>query len=368
MNKLLKKIIFIIYIITINYTFLYFPAYASDTDGTIYTGTNIGYAWSSFGGYVNFALPTASTTGVPNPNGYVHVTDTAVTGYAWDSNYGWLNLSPSISGVTNNEEGALGGYAWSAGGGWISFSGVTIDDNGKFTGTTPNSTAYGKLTFDCTYCDVKTDWRKKSIRSPEEKKVSKAEGGSGAVPAPPKAPPEEPTVPMVPPIIPEAKEPAAPKAEELPEIPTETEEDGLPEELFDIRLIIDSKNITSIKKLVSRVTFESFGRVPTPVELVFSIIDSNKKVVASKKDSVVIETEGVLITKFSDLEELPPGKYVLKLHTKYNIDVEDDFEASFTIKEEEKNKFLTIPYITGGAVVISGVLLFLIRIIRLRKV
>ena len=45
------------------------------------------------GGRINFGLSL----------GYVHVTDSAVTGYAWSETLGWINLDPSgTQGVTND--------------------------------------------------------------------------------------------------------------------------------------------------------------------------------------------------------------------------------------------------------------------------
>lgn len=109
------------------------------------------YAWGENLSWINFAPPT----------GNVKVTDTAVTGYAWSQNYGWINMSPTNGGVTNNTSGQLGGNAWSSGlGGWIPFDGVTINSSGKFTGIAGIAgTTVGRINFDCTNCNVITDWR-----------------------------------------------------------------------------------------------------------------------------------------------------------------------------------------------------------------
>ena len=50
---------------------------------------------------------------------------TAVTGYMWGENIGWINLNPNNEwyGVVNDEAGNLSGYAWGENVGWISFSG-----------------------------------------------------------------------------------------------------------------------------------------------------------------------------------------------------------------------------------------------------
>jgi len=124
-------------------------AHASQTNGTI--SSIYKYAWSSVGGYVNFA-PTKST---------VSVTNTGISGYAWSANDGWINLSPSGSGVTNNASGVLGGFAWNSLKGWISFTGITIDSSGRFHGKAVGTNE--TISFDCTHCDVRTDWRPISV-------------------------------------------------------------------------------------------------------------------------------------------------------------------------------------------------------------
>ncbi len=126
-------------------------AHASQTNGTI--STTYKYAWSDVAGYVNFA-PTHSV---------VSVTDTGLSGYVWSENDGWINLSPSNGGVTNNGNGTLGGFAWDSLKGWVSFTGVTIDSSGKFHGKAVG--ANETISFDCTHCDVRTDWRPVSART-----------------------------------------------------------------------------------------------------------------------------------------------------------------------------------------------------------
>ena len=101
-------------------------------------------------GWVNFLAVGSGIT----------ITDTGLTGYAWNSNYGWINLSPSNGGVTNNCSGELGGMAWSSTLGWIDFTGAKINSSGKFTGTIGTAgTSVGRIIFDCSNCNVETDWR-----------------------------------------------------------------------------------------------------------------------------------------------------------------------------------------------------------------
>jgi len=127
-------------------------AHASTTSGTIDSAYK--YAWGNVAGYVNFA-PTGVT---------ISVTDSAITGYAWSANDGWINLAPSGSGVTNNGNGNLGGFAWDSSQGWINFTGVSINSSGNLTGQATGSNGY-VLNFDCSSCNVVTDWRPVSSRT-----------------------------------------------------------------------------------------------------------------------------------------------------------------------------------------------------------
>jgi len=95
--------------------------------------------------------------------GNVHITDTALTGYIWSTNYGWINLNPTEAGVTNNGEGTLSGYAWGENCGWINFNGVAINSDGEFAGYS-SGVISGDISFDCASCMVKTDWRPRSSR------------------------------------------------------------------------------------------------------------------------------------------------------------------------------------------------------------
>lgn len=144
------------------------PAYASQTDGTITSGGNNGYAWSDQAGWVNFGVA----------NGNIHITDSGITGYVWSHNYGWINMSPTNGGVTVAANGTLSGYAWGSSLGWINFSGVSINSSGKFVGQ-GSGTVIGTLTFDCTNCNVTTDYRPQNSRTVATPASSGGGGGGG---------------------------------------------------------------------------------------------------------------------------------------------------------------------------------------------
>jgi hypothetical protein len=104
----------------------------------------------------------------------VQVGDTALTGYLWAENVGWISLSClnmvscfSVDyGVANNGAGVLSGYAWGENVGWLNFGpeggGVGIDPvTGDFGGTAWGENI-GWVTFSAdspVAYKVKTDWR-----------------------------------------------------------------------------------------------------------------------------------------------------------------------------------------------------------------
>lgn len=149
-------------------------AFASATDGTV--DSVYKYAWSENAGWVNF--------GCDNCN--VHITDSGLTGYGWSDNYGWINLNATSSGVTNNGEGQLSGYGWGENLGWINFSGVTIGSSGNFSGMA-SGTVSGRINFDCSGCQVKTDWRPQSVRTTPAPTPTPSSGGGGGGGLPPEA-------------------------------------------------------------------------------------------------------------------------------------------------------------------------------------
>ena len=110
-------------------------------------------------------------------------------------------------------------------------------------------------------------------------------------------------------------------------------------QLFDIKFELDRKTVEKAEDLITRVTFESFGSEPTPVNMLFTFLDNDGKEVYSEEDNAIVETEKVLIKEFNYLN-LPNGKYTLVLTTLYNVDVEDEFREKFTISGERNYKWL----------------------------
>ena len=145
--------------------------FASSTDGTI--DSTYKYAWTEAGGWLDFGTS----------QGNVHISDSALTGYAWSANFGWvsLNCSNDIScatvdyKVSNDGAGSLSGYGWNETAGWISFNpsngGVSINSSGEFSGYGWGENI-GWIVFNCSTTSscgtvdykVKTDWRPRSAR------------------------------------------------------------------------------------------------------------------------------------------------------------------------------------------------------------
>lgn len=117
------------------------------------------------------------------------------------------------------------------------------------------------------------------------------------------------------------------------EISEEPSEESIPEQLFDINLELDRDKIRSIDELIARVIFVSFGKVPTPVDMTFDILDTSGAVIHSEKDMTTVETEKIF-TKYFTGAALAAGTYTLRLTTLYNTNARDTFETPFSIISE----------------------------------
>ncbi|MCC7160442.1 carboxypeptidase regulatory-like domain-containing protein [Candidatus Nomurabacteria bacterium] len=207
-NKLfMKKIgLLVVFIFLLSYFSNNQYASASATVGTI--DPVYKYAWGQDSGWLNFGCD----------NCQVVVTDTTITGNVWSVQYGWINLQPDTSGVTNNSEGVLVGSAWGKNIGWIDFAGVRINSSGEFLGYATVKNDNSVISFNClntSSCGeanfkVKTDWRPASSRTG---------GGGGGYPppiippiVPPVVPPTVPPIPPpeIPPIVPPVVPPTVP--------------------------------------------------------------------------------------------------------------------------------------------------------------
>lgn len=162
MQKSILKFIFTLSILISPLALLF----ASSTDGTIDSTNRYARFLDTNFGYIDFGLSA----------GNVHVTATAVTGYAWSEYAGWINLSPTYGGVTNTSSGVLSGYAWGENTGWINFNpstgGVSIDSSGIWSGYAWSQN-FGWIVFNCsnlstcssTDFKVSTDWRHTTSQS-----------------------------------------------------------------------------------------------------------------------------------------------------------------------------------------------------------
>ena len=111
--------------------------------GAISTSGNL--AWGPQIGYIDFA-----PAGTP-----VAVGTNLLQGYAWSNSGGWINLAPTLAGVTNTCDGDLLGMAWSPAIGYIDFADARIDGNGYFQGRATTSGS-GAILFQGDHFSLKT--------------------------------------------------------------------------------------------------------------------------------------------------------------------------------------------------------------------
>ena len=125
--------------------------------------------------------------------------------------------------------------------------------------------------------------------------------------------------------------------------------------LFDIKMDLENAQLLKSEDLRATIAFTSFGKVPTPVNMVFKVFDKDDDAVYAESQSLTVETENVLVKEFPKLN-IPSGKYTLVLSTNYNGNVNDDFKQSFEVKD---TGLLSRIGNTGLAIIVSvgGVLL-----------
>ncbi len=125
--------------------------------------------------------------------------------------------------------------------------------------------------------------------------------------------------------------------------PQKLPKEELPGQLFDISLELEADAIIDVADLIARVMFTNFGTEPAPVDLVFIILDQEGTELYQAEGNTVVETEAVFTQTFENVEmDLVDGKYTLLLKTLYNVDVEDEFRADFTIEKSGFNWKLSI--------------------------
>lgn len=110
-------------------------------------------------------------------------------------------------------------------------------------------------------------------------------------------------------------------------------------QLFDIKFELDRKTVEKVEDLTARVSFESFGSEPTPVNMLFTFLDDEGNEIYAEENSAIVETEKILTKKFTYLG-FEKGDYTLVLTTLYNVDVEDEFREKFTIRGKRNYEWL----------------------------
>ena len=116
-----------------------------------------------------------------------------------------------------------------------------------------------------------------------------------------------------------------------------------PKELFDIRMDLEDTSIKSSDELEVVVTYESFGSVPTLVNLTFEVFDSEGNLIYFRNDFIIVNVEEIRRYTFEDLD-LVDGEYEFVLTTLYNIDFADKFRSKFIVGEKYKALDLLMNY------------------------
>jgi hypothetical protein len=126
--------------------------------------------------------------------------------------------------------------------------------------------------------------------------------------------------------------------------------------LFDITFTLDDLIIRDSDELSSIVIFENFGKVLTPVELTFIILDDKGIEVHREKETINVQTEEVLRKSFKGLDLLD-GKYSIILQTLYDEDIFDEFKQDFEIGNLGFINYFIYSLIALAVLIVLGLLL-----------
>lgn len=135
------------------------------------------------------------------------------------------------------------------------------------------------------------------------------------------------------------------------------ESNTIPDQLFDIKMELEETVLENSGELTAVITFESFGRVATPVDLKYSVYDLESNLLYEKEGYIVVEVEEVIREKFGDLI-LEPGNYRFVFTTIYNVDVQDEFIREFTVEDNMRMSLSPVLWIIFGVILILIIIFF----------
>lgn len=134
-------------------------------------------------------------------------------------------------------------------------------------------------------------------------------------------------------------------------------------QLFDIRASISPEIVKKGTTPELRVSFESFGSVPTPVDMTIRVVNDEGIEVFREEDSVIVETSREYKLPLL-LPDYKKGYYTVWVQTVYGNNVRDAFRSSFTVRTPPEEKI-----VYGGilAMFLVGCGVVAIDMVRMRR-
>ena len=65
-------------------------------------------------------------------------------------------------------------------------------------------------------------------------------------------------------------------------------DESIPAELFDIRMMLDDNYLQSSDEISAVITYESFGRISTPVDLLYTIYSIDGTMVYMEEENIIV--------------------------------------------------------------------------------
>ena len=134
-------------------------------------------------------------------------------------------------------------------------------------------------------------------------------------------------------------------------------------ELFDIKTTLAEETIYSPQDLIALIELTNFGEGPSQIRIIYSIIDANGKEHHTEVNEKIIETNEVVIKKFTTLD-IPLGEYTIKTTIYYANNKEASSEQKFTLTEPPKIQIIKEPLVFIVTIIAALIIVTLVKNLR----
>ena len=137
------------------------------------------------------------------------------------------------------------------------------------------------------------------------------------------------------------------------------------EQLLDASLFLEQATIESSDDLTAVIRLENLGSVAADIDMTYSILDREKRIVYLEEESVIVQRETVL-RKIFEVAYLPEGKYTFVLEILHD-GLSDEFRQDFRIASQDSLLYLEYLVLSVLGVVIALIVIMIATLKKRRK-